>query len=239
MTSLRALLSTLASQAGPVLTVYSKERVEFNGPVLARWFSKISNLLSEELGADLFGEGEAHRGRFFIRHELWQEIVWTVPLLALGWTRLASLEDAAPGDLVLVSTIDEDALAAYESGATVVAQPREYLAFSWRGDPLPDGILDALAEVMAQPDTLEGDVPLDAPSIEEIASSLERSKKKPEEDAPPRTCNSRLLFRAGVDAMPVILRGWCTGSSFVLADPTIYSTEGMRRIANSEGAVLL
>lgn len=104
---------------------------------------------------------------------------------------------------------------------------------------MPDGILDALAEVMAQPDTLEGDVPLDAPSIEEIASSLERSKKKPEEDAPPRTCNSRLLFRAGVDAMPVILRGWCTGSSFVLADPTIYSTEGMRRIANSEGAVLL
>lgn len=156
MTSLRALLSTLASQAGPVLTVYSKERVEFNGPVLARWFSKISNLLSEELGADLFGEGEAHRGRFFIRHELWQEIVWTVPLLALGWTRFASLEDAAPGDLVLVSTIDEDALAAYESGATVLAQPREYLTFSWRGDPLPTGILDALAEVMAQPDTLEG-----------------------------------------------------------------------------------
>lgn len=95
MTSLRALLSTLASQAGPVLTVYSKERVEFNGPVLARWFSKISNLLSEELGADLFGEGEAHSGRFFIRHELWQEIVWTVPLLALGWTRLGSLEEAA------------------------------------------------------------------------------------------------------------------------------------------------
>ena len=124
MTSLRALLSTLASQAGPVLTVYSKERVEFNGPVLARWFSKISNLLSEELGADLFGEGEAHSGRFFIRHELWQEIVWTVPLLALGWTRLGSLEEAAPGDLVLVSTIDEDALAACESGATVLAQPR-------------------------------------------------------------------------------------------------------------------
>lgn len=227
MTSLRALLSTLASQAGPVLTVYSKERVEFNGPVLARWFSKISNLLSEELGADLFGEGEAHRGRFFIRHELWQEIVWTVPLLALGWTRLASLEDAAPGDLVLVSTIDEDALAAYESGATVVAQPREYLAFSWRGDPLPDGILDALAEVMAQPDLL-----IDAPAgalvpLEEVFEVSDAS-----EDAKGVRIG---LYAKAEDALAHLIGAWRCASGVVLIDPDHYTESEAEKVSEKEG----
>ena len=227
MTSLHALLSTLASQAGPVLTVYSKERVEFNGPVLARWFSKISNLLSEELGADLFGEGEAHRGRFFIRHELWQEIVWTVPLLALGWTRLASLEDAAPGDLVLVSTIDEDALAAYESGATVVAQPREYLAFSWRGDPLPDGILDALAEVMAQPDLL-----IDAPAgalvpLEEVFEVSDASEGMK---------GVRVgLYAKAEDALAHLIGAWRCASGVVLIDPDHYTESEAEKVSEKEG----
>lgn len=230
MTSLRALLSTLASQAGPVLTVYSKERVEFNGPVLARWFSKISNLLSEELGADLFGEGEAHRGRFFIRHELWQEIVWTVPLLALGWTRLASLEDAAPGDLVLVSTIDEDALAAYESGATVVAQPREYLAFSWRGDPLPDGILDALAEVMAQPDLL-----IDAPAgaLAPLEEVFEVS------DASEGAKGVRVgLYARAEDALAHLIGAWRRASGVVLIDPDHYTKSEAEKVSEKEGKIL-
>ena len=230
MTSLRALLSTLASQVGPVLTVYSKERVEFNGPVLARWFSKISNLLSEELGADLFGEGEAHSGRFFIRHELWQEIVWTVPLLALGWTRLGSLEDAAPGDLLLVSTIDEDVLAAYESGATVLAQPREYLAFSWRGDPLPDGIFDALAEVMAQPDLL-----IDAPTgalvpleeVFEVSDASEGAK------------GVRVgLYARAEEALTHLIGAWRRASGVVLIDPDHYTKSEAEKVSEKEGKIL-
>lgn len=232
MTSFSGLVSALASRPAPVLSVYSDERVEFNGPVLARWFSKIANLLGAELGADLFGTGGGGSGGFFIRHGLWQEIIWTPPLLAMGWRPLPSPREAGPGDLLLVAGIDDEALSALGDGAFVLAQPPEHLAFSWRGDPLPEGVLDALAEVMAQSDVLEVEAPAGAPSIEEIAGAGRAAGA----DAPRAR---RLLLRARSEALPEILRAWLSGASVVLVDPLVHSEEGARLIAESEGAALV
>lgn len=237
MTSLPRLIALLASAPGPVLTVYSAERVEFNGPVLARWFAKISNLLDLDLGADLFGTGSGGAGGFVLRHGLWQEIVWTLPLLAMGWSPLASSEDAGPGDLLLVDAIDEDAAAALEAGATVLAQPREHLSFSWRGAPLPAGALDALAEVMAHSDALEVEPPATAPSIEEIVAALEAgSGDAAEGPSSPVVAASRICAREGPESLPLLLRAWLAGGSVVLVDPERYSAEEAGRIATSEGA---
>lgn len=238
MTSLAAFVSALASRPGPLLSVYSEERVEFNGPVLARWFSKIANLAGAELGADLFGDGGGG-GAFLIRHGLWQEILWTAPLLAMGWRRLERAADAGPGDLLLVSDIDEEALSACANGAFVLAQPREYLSVSWRGDPLPEGVLDSLAEVMAQSDVLEVSAPADAPSIEEIAGSGRQAPPGRATGPAERAFPPRLLLRAGAEALPEILRAWLNGSSVVLVDPLLHSEEGALLIAESEGALLV
>ncbi len=269
MTTLPRFIASLASNPGPVLTVYSEERVEFNGPVLARWCAKIANLLGSELAADLFGfddfsggaaideggagsspDGEDGAPTLFLRHGLWQSLVWALPARAMGW-RVVSLDGdssadpdaptgaaaapsgvAAPGDALVVDRVDDLALDALADGAWVLAQPREYLAFSWRGETLPEGVLDALAEVMAQSDALEVEIPSAAPSMEALAGLPSPVPSVP---------SSRVLLRidegaTAVEVMEKCLGHWLAGSSVVLVDGARYSPEDTARIGADEGA---
>ena len=133
MTTLPRFIASLASNPGPVLTVYSEERVEFNGPVLARWCAKIANLLGSELAAGLFGfddfsggaaideggagsspDGEDGAPTLFLRHGLWQSLVWALPARAMGW-RVVSLD----GD----SSADPDAPTGAAAAPSGVAAP--------------------------------------------------------------------------------------------------------------------
>ena len=54
MTTFPQLISLLATRPSPQMTIYSQERVEFNGPVIARWFAKVANLLGSDLAPNLF-----------------------------------------------------------------------------------------------------------------------------------------------------------------------------------------
>lgn len=257
MTELSEFVTGIANRPSPLLTVYSTERVELNGAVAARWFAKIANLLGSELGADLFSGGDpaGAPGAFRIRHELWAQVVWSIPLRVMGWTPLEPEDVPGPSDLLLTAVIDESAREALEAGAWVLAQSREYLSFSWTGSPLPAGALDALAETMAQSDALEVAPPPSAPSLEEIVRacgsagapvSVSRGTRvgvDGDSGAASTRAGRRLIAadRAeGPSAPPSVigecLRAWLEGASVVLVDSALFGPEEIARIAEAEGA---
>ena len=249
MTTLPAFIADLARHPSPVLTVYSADRVELNGPVLARWLAKVANLLGTDLASDLFGDG-GEPGGFRVRAELWQDLVWSLAARAMGWERLPDGVDAGSGDLLLVNEIDEDALSALEAGARVLAQPRDYLAFSWSAEALPEGALDALAEVMAHSDALEVAPPPSAPVLEEVAEggaapaqSAGGRAGSASGTAGLRLCvplrGARSVSAAESERrLGLILGHWLGGATLVLVDSDRYSPEEAARIAEDEGAVI-
>lgn len=255
MTDLSEFVIQITNRPSPLLTVYSTERVELNGAVVARWFAKIANLLGNELGADLFSGADpaGAPGAFRISHELWAQLVWGVPLRAMGWTPLGAEEEPGPSDLLLTAAIDESALEAIGAGAWVLAQSREYLSFSWTGSPLPAGALDALAETMAQSDALEVAPPPSAPSLEEVVRACGSADARAQpgardgRDAGAGAASTRTERRLiavdrseGPSAPPQVigecLRAWLEGASVVLVDSALFGPEEIARIAEAEGA---
>lgn len=257
MTELSEFVTGMANRPSPLLTVYSTERVELNGAVVARWFAKIANLVGNELGADLFSGADpaGSPGAFRIRHELWAQLVWSIPLRAMGWSPLGPEDEPGASDLLLTAVIDEAGLEALGAGAWVLAQSREYLSFSWTGSPLPDGALDALAETMAQSDALEVTPPPSAPALEEIAracGSADAPVSAPrgarlgvdgDSGAASTRAGRRLIAvdrSEGPSAPPQVigecLRAWLEGASVVLVDSALFGPEEIARIAEAEGA---
>lgn len=256
MTGLPDFITEITNRSFPLLTAYSAERVELNGTVLARWFAKIANLIGNELGIDLFTHTEPTHtpASFRISHELWTQVVWGIPLRAMGWTPLDDEAEPGPSDLLLTDRIDEAALRAVNAGAWVLAQPRHYLSFSWTDSPLPAGVLDALAETMTQADTVQVTPPPSAPTLEDIARLCGASMTGTS-DSPPRSeaadCAStaapigpkrRLVIvkqdHASSGASSVIgecLQAWRDGSSVILVDSRIYTPQEVAQIAQSEG----
>lgn len=227
MTSLPRLIDDLAATASPALTVYCAERVELNGPVLARWLAKTANLLGNEFDPSLFGPADAP-ARIHVRVGLWQDLIWTLAARSMGWLSIDDEADLSIGDLLVVSEVDEGAAFAAERGVAVLAQQPDFLAFSWAGDELGRGIDDALAALMAQADSLEVPVPDNAPSIEQIASHPVRAASSPRWCASTRT-----------DPLCAAVGAWCAGAGLVLVDHMVHSGDDIRRIARFEGARLI
>lgn len=228
MADLAGLVDALSSFHSPALTWYGAERVELSGPVLARWLAKTANLVVGELDPGLFGVGDSCSAPT-IRIDLgvtWQGVVWEVAAGLSGWR----VVDEGGADVCVVA----DALAAAEALAagagTVLAHDCAPLALSWGGGKLPEGVLDALGELMGQSDALEVDPgEVEVPerwNLEDIGEG-----------------GRRLLTVGGAgvgghDLVGILVGLWVAGGSAVVVDTGVDARRGpdVARIAEVERA---
>ncbi len=248
------LVTQLSAHPGPALTWYGRDgaRTELGGPVVARWLAKTANLLGTELAGSLFGEfpspsgaaGEDAEGSpaGIIRVDLgcsWQSLVWTLAAWLSGWTVVGPASISAPGDSLrdegdatvwVVASLDAAAVEAAEAGVWVLAHDVAPLALGWSGGPLPEGVLDALGELMAQPDGLAVD-----PGVDWRVDGAEAGDAQ------------RVLVPAGDTAATArqVLAQWAAGRSVVAVDQQIAAGDdqdikaALQRIARQERARLI
>lgn len=262
---LPSLVDSLASTPGPVLTWYGRDRTELGGAVAARWLAKTANLLAGDLSGDLFdGWGETGTATAAgagpdtagadpaptgtIRVDLgrsWQSVAWLSASWLSGWRSVGaaagSLGEEGGADVAVVAEVTPAELGAVAEGRWVLAQATGPLALSWPGT-LPEGVLDALAELSAQPDALEV-VPAVSPEVvvtDTVAGT----------DGPLRLGDlgrraavwagapSRVLLRPETpeaDALAV-LSLWASGRSVVMVDAQTHGAVDLARIARTEKA---
>lgn len=157
------VLTWMESTPSAVLTWYSQSgRLEFTGPVMARWLAKTANYVDEVLGGEQPGVALALPAS-------WRTLVWVTGAgLAGGSVYIISEADLSRFDIFVTSNEDEArAAAADDPGLIVLLQDLGMMALEWSGD-LPDGVSDAIAEVGSQPDGLAfaGAVPARLPQGE-------------------------------------------------------------------------
>lgn len=226
---LSSLIDTLSSHPGPVLTWYGKDRTELGGPVAARWLAKTANLLGGDLSGDLFGQVDAAPSPgpgSTIRVDLgcsWQDVIWTSTAWLSGWNLVS---EGVPDVWVVASVGDAtDALA--QGTPWVLVQAMGPLAMSWSG-ALPDGALDALAELAAQPDAL-------------VVTPRDPSPSHDLPDGPGMrrsTGNGRemlLVSEAHAD-VTTVLAMWEKGVGVVAVDTSVHDRADQMRIGDAERA---
>lgn len=151
-------------------------------------------------------------------------------------------------DVWVSERIGPEHLTAAAEGCWVLAQATTPLALSWPG-PLPEGVLDALAELAAQADALEiapdmapgvvvaradaadsGAVPL---SFRNLTQGGDHRAEEPSGGSPHRVL---VTSTNPVDDTRSILFHWMAGRSVVMVDPGVHGTEDCARIARVERA---
>ncbi len=144
------LLASLRADPGrPRLTWYGPdaERIELSGRVLENWVAKTANLLLEEADA-----GPGTRVRVDLPTH-WRTAVWLLAVWATGAEVVLDDAPAHPVD-VLVTTDPAGSALTGSRAPLVVAVALGALATSF-GSPLPDGVLDAAAEVRGFADSFQ------------------------------------------------------------------------------------
>lgn len=194
--------------------------------MVGRWLSKITNYLTNELAADLFGTGEPTPTRIYTTLQPWQDTLWQIAARAMGW-ELLDTRRPLPGDLFVTNILGPEASDAIDAGAHVLAQPAQYLSFAWDG-PL-GGALDGLAEIATQPDGLV----VDTPPILTQARDEALAGSHPSE--PVRGRCVALLWDARTGAGQV-LDQWMQGRSVVIIDPREVSPDKLAQILATEDA---
>ena len=194
--------------------------------MVGRWLSKITNYLTNELAADLFGTGEPTPTRIYTTLQPWQDTLWQIAARAMGW-ELLDTRRPLPGDLFVTNILGPEASDAIDAGAHVLAQPAQYLSFAWDG-PL-GGALDGLAEIATQPDGLV----VDTPPILTQARDEDLAGSHPSE--PVRGRRVALLWDARTGAGQV-LDQWMQGRSVVIIDPREVSPDKLAQILATEDA---
>ena len=194
--------------------------------MVGRWLSKITNYLTNELAADLFGTGEPTPTRIYTTLQPWQDPLWQIAARAMGW-ELLDTRRPLPGDLFVTNILGPEASDAIDAGAHVLAQPAQYLSFAWDG-PL-GGALDGLAEIATQPDGLV----VDTPPILTQARDEALAGSHPSE--PVRGRRVALLWDARTGAGQV-LDQWMQGRSVVIIDPREVSPDKLAQILATEDA---
>lgn len=194
--------------------------------MVGRWLSKITNYLTNELAADLFGTGEPTPTCIYTTLQPWQDTLWQIAARAMGW-ELLDTRRPLPGDLFVTNILGPEASDAIDAGAHVLAQPAQYLSFAWDG-PL-GGALDGLAEIATQPDGLV----VDTPPILTQARDEALAGSHPSE--PVRGRRVALLWDARTGAGQV-LDQWMQGRSVVIIDPREVSPDKLAQILATEDA---
>jgi hypothetical protein len=169
--------------------------------------------------------------------------VWTAAAWLSGW----EVRGGAPTDSPGGGAIDEDGAAVWvvshvesataraaQDGMWVLAHDLSPLALSWAGEPLPEGVLDALGELAAQPDSLVVDPnavwkePADGGDV------------LVETDGSPQPGGSLRVLVVADDAASTtrfVLAHWAAGHSVVVAGAEPGDDGALDRIATQEHAV--
>jgi len=156
--------------------------------------------------------------------------------------------DGSGVDVWVTDRIGPEHLAAVDAGCWVLAQATTPLALAWPG-PLPEGVLDALAELSAQSDALEiaPEVPPDLVvagggtadargellRVRDLAPAAQNARA---EAVDPASSRVLLTSRTPVDDALSVVRQWGAGCSVVMVDPGIHDGDDRARIAQVERA---
>lgn len=265
------LIASLAARPGPVLTWYGESRTELGGGVAARWLAKTANLLAGDLAGDLFGGVPAAPSAppvaggeraepveepvGLLRMDLgssWQGVIWTCAAWLSGWRTLGPAlpgTDQVDPDVWVVDSAEEAGDALAQGTPWVLVQAMGPLAVSWTGT-LPEGALDALAELAAQSDALEVS-PVVSPRTVVCERAATRGSETPllRRDLDRRVAQ---LIAGNVDRGPrrvlltsldpiedtlTVLAHWAAGHSVVLVDGGSATARDLNRIAARERAM--
>lgn len=216
------------------------------------------------------GDGPAPTGT--IRVDLgstWQSVTWLAASWLSGWrcvgTGTAGVDEgdaaAVDGDLATGTVSGSDGsgldvwvsdrigaehLAAVAEGCWVLAQATTPLALAWP-TPLPDGVLDALAELSAQSDALEiaPVVPADLVVTDRGAAGgpggpvrvrdLGRGHRGTSAEAvDPGSSRVLVMSTNPIDDARAVVSHWAEGRSVVMVDPGVHGGEDRARIARLE-----
>lgn len=237
MQAISHFLSVTQNANRPILTHYHSFRDEISGPVAARWVAKMANLLASDLSPDLFG-GDENTPRILINLPAgWQSTFWQVSANFMGWeTRTDTISQDSPSIAFSFDVHVSDDLAALEASTAAwrLAHSTAPLAMRWRGS-LPAGILDALAELMAQSDQFEYEALESAPALDDYIAQVNA-----EEDALFRAASelgmpTRLgLYTDNFPSAPLLTRLWMDGHSVVVVDKSHYTLKKAQEIFVSE-----
>ncbi|PID97531.1 MAG: hypothetical protein CSA82_03570 [Actinobacteria bacterium] len=156
MVYISELVKTLMHVRGPALTWYGNERVELSGPVVARWLTKMSNLLYLDLSDTLFGPADDSPSTLAIDlPHSWQATLWTIAAHLSGWN--VSFDRTSPANVLVTASPFTPSGRLQATTRDILLHNMEPLAVQWDGE-CPLGTRDALAELMAHSDVLESDI---------------------------------------------------------------------------------
>lgn len=142
-------LEELKRKPTSLLTWYSSTgRVEFTGPVIARWIAKTTNFFCSEFGED------SGASVVLDLPVSWRRLFWQAGAGFAGVNCLTSSVSVSEAEMVVTNQA-EKALLLLENdpGLPVLLQEMGDLALRWNGQQVP-GTLDAIAELSSQPDDL-------------------------------------------------------------------------------------
>lgn len=260
MLSLHQVVDSLYAQSRPVLTWYGSERVELGGPVLARWFSKTANLLTNEY-TDLFSPAPGVSQHIVVDlPSCWQKIIWISAATLSGWTvsvptrqeaftpeetpanDLANEEHAdeattplVPATLYVTDRLCPAAREAQKQGADILFHNLALYSLQWDGD-LPSGGIDALGALMSHNDILENDhEEMDWPEQAPQAHSDEPALSTSDAALGDPRQHRLVLHEANALALYMPLTElWAAGGSTIVIDPAYYGSDEVTSIMLAE-----
>ena len=235
MQAISHFLSVTQNANRPILTHYHSFRDEISGPVAARWVAKMANLLASDLSPDLFG-GDENTPRILINLPAgWQSTFWQVS--AVLWeTQNGTISQVSPSNAFSFDVHVSDELVALEASTAAwrLAHSTAPLAMRWRGS-LPAGILDALAELMAQSDQFEYEALESAPALDDYIAQVDADEDALFNAASALGMPTRLgLYTENFPSAPLLTRLWMDGHSVVVVDKSHYGAQKAQEIFASE-----
>lgn len=237
MQAISHFLSITQNANRPILTHYHSFRDEISGPVAARWVAKMANLLASDLSLALFGDNETTPRILINLPAGWQSIFWQVSADLMGWeTQSGTVSQDSPSITFSFDVHVSDELAALEASTAAwrLAHSTAPLAMRWR-DSLPAGILDALAELMAQSDQFEYEALSSAPSMKDYLAQIDSDEEALLKEASAQGQPMRLgLYSESFPTAPLLTRLWMDGHSVVVVDKSHYTLEKAQEIFVSE-----
>jgi len=242
MQAISHFLSVAQNANRPILTHYHSFRDEISGPVAARWVAKMANLLASDLSPNLFG-GDENTPRILISFPAgWQSTFWQVSTDLMGWeTQTAIISQDSPSITFSFDVHVSDDLVPLEASTAAwrLAHSTAPLAMRWGGS-LPAGILDALAELMAQSDQFEYEALESAPTLDGYIAQVDADEDTLFSAAPAVGATTPPRpYPPNLPRAPLLVRLWMDGHSVVVVDKSHYGAQKAQEIFASEKVRLI
>ena len=242
MQAISHFLSITQNANRPILTHYHSFRDEISGPVAARWVAKMANLLASDLSPNLFGGDENTPCILINLPAGWQSTFWQVSANLMGWeTQTATISQDSPSITFSVDAHVSDELVPLEASTAAwrLAHSTAPLAMRWGGS-LPAGILDALAELMAQSDQFEYEALENAPTLDGYIAQVDAEEDALFTAASELGTPTRLgLYTENFPSAPLLTRLWMDGHGVVVVDKSHYGAQKAQEIFASEKVRLI